>query len=122
MKVVKAMAFSLQLQVLFRLFVFLAALHFRCGQQSELLISINRNAEIIMLECSDRGFTQRAQFTFRNPISGELEKQVSTKDSQPAFSVRILPENESVVNCRVEGAPEESESVIITGTTVLLNS
>ena len=67
------------------------------------------------MECSD-GFIEAAHFTFRNPVTEKVERHVQTTNNQPAYTVLILPENETVVSCRIDGASEESERVMITGT------
>ena len=57
---------------------------------------------------------QPATFTFTNPLDTQDTEERSTSIRDITFS--ILPENETLVSCRLDdGSVEESETVAITG-------
>ena len=86
------------------------------GQMPNMLISFGDNDKNqVTLSCLRQGGRtgQPATFKFTNPLNAQNTKEQSTSTTSLTFS--ILPENETLVSCRLDDGSVDSETVAITG-------
>ena len=97
------------------LYVFAASLLLQV--QARLGVSIDKASDEVSLNClGDRSDNPKpATFTFRDPITGEILRNISTTSDQVTLTIAVLPENETVVSCTIMGESTESQRIAITG-------
>ena len=72
------------------------------------------------LECID-GVSNLIQpgatYTFRNPVTGEIEREYTVGEEERSYSFTIQSTNESLVSCTVSS--EESDRVMVAGMKII---